>query len=144
MGKADVRQVREALRQVPLFARCSPRELASIASAGKVMEHDEGDVLAREGQRGLGFFLILDGSADVSIGGRTRATLGAGDFFGEISLIDEGPRTATVTATSPVRTFALTAWTFRELIERNASIALKMLETVAARVRDASDADLTA
>jgi CRP/FNR family transcriptional regulator, cyclic AMP receptor protein len=132
------REVQELLGRVPLFSGCSKRELVEIASAAKGVDHPEGHVLAKEGERGIGFFLITDGSAVVTVGGRSRAKLGPGDFFGEISLLDEGPRSATVTATSPVKTVGITAWTFKGLIEQHPSIALRMLEMVAARVRKAS------
>ncbi len=128
------------LRNVPLFSGSTERELAAVANAAKLVAHGEGDVLAREGERGIGFFLICEGTARVSVGGKTRATLGPGDFFGEISLLDEGPRSATVTATSPVTVLGLTAWTFKGLVERHPSIALRMLEMVAARLRRASTA----
>jgi CRP-like cAMP-binding protein len=135
-SKTDIQKM---LSEVPLFSECSKKELGEIASAGKVVDHKAGDVLAREGQSGLGFFMIADGSADVTIGGSKKASLGKGDFFGEVSLLDEGPRSATVTATSsPTTLLGLTAWAFKDLVERHPTIALKMLETVAGRVRKAS------
>lgn len=140
---ASKSEVQKLLSEVSLFSGCTKKELAEISSAGKWIEHDAGDVIAREGQRGLGFFLIADGTAEVTIGGSPRATLKRGDFFGEISLLDEGPRSATVTATTLVTLFGLTAWAFKDLIERHPSIALTMLETVAARVRSASAAQPT-
>jgi CRP-like cAMP-binding protein len=140
---ASKSEVQQLLSEVSLFSGCSKKELAEIASAGKWIDHDAGDVIAREGQRGLGFFLIADGTAEVTIGGARRATLKRGDFFGEISLLDEGPRSATVTAGTPVTLFGLTAWAFKDLIERHPSIALTMLETVASRVRSASAAQPT-
>src|SRR5205807_10096839 len=100
--------------------------------------HREGNVIAREGDTGVGFFLITEGTADVSVGGKSRATLGPGAFFGEISLLDRGPRTATVTATSPIAMLALTAWTFRGLVEQHPTIALNMLRVVAERLRNAA------
>jgi CRP/FNR family cyclic AMP-dependent transcriptional regulator len=130
----------EQLSRVPLFSKCSKRELSEIASAAKVIEHEADDVLAREGERGIGFFLIVDGKAEVSVGGRRRASLGPSDFFGEISLLDEGPRSATVVATSPTRLLGLTAWTFRGLVEQHPRIALALLEAVAGRVRQAAAA----
>ncbi|HYU58368.1 MAG TPA: cyclic nucleotide-binding domain-containing protein [Actinomycetota bacterium] len=131
----------EALRSVPLFAHCTKRELQEIASASKIIERPAGTVLAREGERGVGFFLIIDGHAIVTVGGRKRADVGPGQFFGEISLIDEGPRTATVTATTPVATLGMTAWTFRGLIHDHPGIALRMLEVVAGRLRASAGAN---
>ena len=126
------------LRKVPLFSGCTKRELEAIARATKEVRHREGHVIAGEGDTGIGFFLITEGSADVSVGGKIRARLGPGDFFGEISLLDRGPRTATVTASSPITLLGLTAWTFRGLVEQHPTIALNMLKVVAKRLRSAS------
>jgi CRP/FNR family cyclic AMP-dependent transcriptional regulator len=130
------------LSEVPIFQDLSKKELAEIDRAAKEVSHREGAVLAREGDSGLGFFLIVDGTARVTVGNRPRARLGPGDFFGEISLIDQGPRTATVIAESPITTLGLTAWVFKRLIEQNPSIAAKMLKVMARRLRAASR-DLT-
>jgi CRP-like cAMP-binding protein len=100
-------------------------------------------MLAREGEPGLGFFLILDGTAAVTVRGRDRAKMGPGDFFGEISLLDNGPRSATVTAVTPIHVMGLTQWVFKRLVESNPTIALKMLKTMAARLR-ASSREITA
>jgi CRP/FNR family cyclic AMP-dependent transcriptional regulator len=90
----------------------------------------------------MGFFLIVDGTATVSVAGRPRKRMSAGDFFGEISLLDNGPRTATVTAESPVKLLGLTQWGFKRLVESNPGIATKMLKTMASRLR-AATADIT-
>jgi CRP/FNR family transcriptional regulator, cyclic AMP receptor protein len=128
------------LKKVPLFSGCTRHELDAISRATKEVKHKEGHVIAREGDTGIGFFLITEGTADVSIGGKTRARLGPGDFFGEISLLDRGPRTATVTATSPIKMLGLTAWVFRGLVEQHPTIALNMLKVVAQRLRGAAAA----
>ncbi len=126
------------LAQVPMFSGCSKRELAVIARAAKEVSHREGTVIAREGERGIGFFLILEGTAKVTIGGKTKATLGPGEFFGEVALLDGGPRTATVVATSPLHLLGITGWVFRGLLQEHPSIAIKTLESLAARLRSAS------
>ena len=126
------------LANVPIFSGCSKRELAVIARAAKEVSHREGTVIAREGERGIGLFLILEGRCTVSIGGKAKAKLGPGDFFGEVALLDGGPRTATVTATSPVRLAGITGWVFRGLLMEHPSIALKTLEAVAGRLRSVS------
>ena len=133
------RDLVQKLRKVPLFAGCSAREIGVIANAAKVMTDREGAVLAREGDAGIGLFVILEGTAQVSIGGRKRDTLGPGDFFGEIALLDRGPRSATVTATSEIRTAAITEWVFRGLLQQQPSIAVKTLEVLAGRVRAATN-----
>jgi CRP-like cAMP-binding protein len=126
------------LANVPIFSECTKRELAIIARAAKEVSHRQGTVIAREGERGIGLFLILEGRCDVSIGGKTKAKLGPGDFFGEVALLDGGPRTATVTAASPVRLAGITGWVFRGLLMEHPSIALKTLEAVAGRLRSVS------
>jgi CRP/FNR family transcriptional regulator, cyclic AMP receptor protein len=133
----DTREVTEKLTKVPMFSECTKRELQAIVRAAKEVSHREGHVIAQEGDRGVGFFLIIDGAAKVSIGGKTRAKLGAGDFFGEVALLDRGPRTATVTSTTPIKLIGLTGWVFRGLLEEHPAIALKMLEVVARRLREA-------
>ncbi|MBA3552215.1 MAG: cyclic nucleotide-binding domain-containing protein [Actinobacteria bacterium] len=129
----------DLLSKVPLFSECSPREIEAISRTAKEVSHREGDVLAREGEAGIGFFMILDGTALVEVGGSERASLREGDFFGEISLLDEGPRTATVRAETPVRLLAIPAWTFKGLLEQYPSMAVKMLKVVAGRLRAASE-----
>jgi CRP/FNR family transcriptional regulator, cyclic AMP receptor protein len=126
------------LAGVPLFEGLSKQDLTKIAKSAKEVTHRQGAVLAREGQSGLGFFLITDGTAGVKVGGRTAARLGSGDFFGEISLLDGGPRTATVTAETEVTTLGLTPWVFKRLVDSNPSIASKLLKVMAERLRASS------
>jgi CRP/FNR family transcriptional regulator, cyclic AMP receptor protein len=123
------------LAAVPIFSGCSRKELAIIQRAAKPVAHKAGAVIAREGERGIGLFLILEGTCTVSIGGRKKSTLGPGQFFGEIALLDGGPRTATVQADTDVRLLGLTEWMFRGLLAEHPSIALKTLESVAGRLR---------
>jgi CRP-like cAMP-binding protein len=129
------REISQQLGKVPLFSGLSNRELDAIVRAGKEVEHREGHVIAREGDRGIGFFLVLEGEARVSRGGKGLAKLKPGDFFGEISLLDRGPRTATVTASTRIRLLGVTAWVFRGLLVEYPSIAMKLLEVVAGRLR---------
>ncbi len=131
-------KIAQQIAQVPLFSGCSKRELNVIARAAKEVAHKEGTVVAREGERGIGLFLITEGTVKVTIGGKTKAKLGPGDFFGEIALLDGGTRTATVTATSPLKLLGITGWVFRGLIGQHPAIALKTLESVAGRLRTAS------
>ena len=128
------------LAKVPLFSECSQRDLQTVARVVREIPHGAGTVIAREGEPGVGLFIILDGTAEVSIGGRKKATLGPGDFFGEIALLDGGPRTATVTAKSDVKLLGLTEWVFRGLMAEHPSIALKTLQQMAARLRSATKA----
>jgi CRP/FNR family transcriptional regulator, cyclic AMP receptor protein len=128
----------DLLGSVPLFSECTAKELRAIAGVTKEVEHHEGDVLAREGDKGLGFFVIADGEARVSIRGRSRAKLGPGDFFGEISLLDEGPRSATVTAVTPMSLYGITAWNFRQLVAKHPALARRLLKVMADRLRRSS------
>ena len=130
----------EEIARVPLFFGCSNRELQAIARAVKEIDHKAGTVIAREGDPGIGLFIIASGKADVSIGGKKKSSLGKGDYFGEIALLDGGPRTATVTATTPVRLYGLTEWTFRGLMQQDPKIAIKVLVAMAGRLRNATKA----
>ena len=131
-------KVVDQLGKVPLFSDCSQRDLQTIARVVKDIDHPAGTVVAREGALGVGLFVIADGTADVTIGGKKKATLGPGDFFGEIALLDGGPRTATVTATSDVHLLGLTEWVFRGLMQEHPSIAVKTLQAMAGRLRGAT------
>lgn len=127
----------ELIRQVPLFSDLDKSEMQGLASSMKERTFDEGDTIASEGQSGIGFFIIDEGEAAVSVGGEDRATLGHGDYFGEVALIDDGARTATIKAKSPLKCYGITSWEFRPLVEGNAGLAWKMLQMMAKRLRDA-------
>jgi CRP/FNR family transcriptional regulator, cyclic AMP receptor protein len=126
----------EVLQQVPLFKNLPEKQLRSLASEFTERRFTEGQELTSEGMGGAGFFIIASGTARVTVGGAERATLGPGDFFGEIALIDGGTRTATITATSDGVAHGLTPWQFRPLVETNAEIAWPLLEEMARRVRE--------
>lgn len=127
----------ELVQQVPLFAGLDRRELERLARSFKESSFEPGDVVAAEGEGGVGFFVIESGEAGVTVRGTDRARLRPGDHFGEIALIDDGARTATVTALTPLRCYGLTSWEFRPLVESNAGIAWKLLQTLAQRLRAA-------
>ena len=127
----------ELLQRVPLFEDFERGELERLARSFKERTFDAGSTVVAEGKSGAGFFVIESGEATVSTRGAERRKLGAGDYFGEIALIDDGARTATVTAESELRCYGLTSWEFRPLVESNASIAWKLLETMAKRLRAA-------
>jgi CRP-like cAMP-binding protein len=127
----------ELLQRVPLFADFERGELQRLARSFKERTFEAGSTVAGEGRTGAGFFVIESGEASVSVRGQERAKIGPGDYFGEIALIDEGARSATITADSELRCYGLTSWEFRPLVEGNAAIAWKLLETMAKRLRAA-------
>jgi CRP-like cAMP-binding protein len=127
----------ELLQRVPLFSDLDERELRTLASTFKERTFPEGEEVASEGRGGAGFFLIDEGRAKVTVRGEERAELGPGDYFGEIALIDEGARTATVTAETDLRCYALTFWEFRPLLESEPSVTWKLLQAVARMLRAA-------
>src|SRR5205809_2035693 len=127
----------ELIRQVPLFADLDKRDVQGLASTMKERDFDAGATIASEGSTGIGFFIIDEGEATVSVQGAEVNTLSHGDYFGEVALIDDGARTATITAKTPLKAYGITSWEFRPLIESNAGLAWKMLQTMAKRLRDA-------
>jgi CRP-like cAMP-binding protein len=128
----------ELLKSVPLFAGCSKSELRELAMTADEIDLRDGHVLTKEGRPGREFFVLVDGTARVTQKGRKIADLGAGDWFGEIALLTDAPRTATVTATSPVDVLVITDRSFRRVVETMPSIALKVLASVGERLaRDA-------
>lgn len=127
----------ELIRQVPLFANLNKSEMQGLSSSMKERQFDEGDTIAAEGATGVGFFIIDEGEATVSVRGNEVRTLKHGDYFGEVALIDDGARTATITAKTPLKCYGITSWEFRPLVEDNAQLAWTMLQTIARRLRDA-------
>ena len=126
----------ELLRQVPLFEDLSKRELGRLAKSFKESGFKAGDEIATEGKGGVGFFVIGEGHVVYSVDGREVGRGSPGDFFGEIALIDDGPRSATVTAATDVTAYGLTSWEFKPLVEENAAIAWELLQAMAKRLRD--------
>jgi CRP/FNR family transcriptional regulator, cyclic AMP receptor protein len=124
----------EQMRRVPLFAGCSKRELAEIASIADELDLPEGRNLTREGELGHEFFVLLEGSADIRRKGRKVDSLKPGDFAGELSLILRRPRNATITTSSPVRLLVVTEQSFRRLLKRQPPIQLKVMEAALDRV----------
>ena len=127
----------DILRRVPLFAELEQRDLERIADSFKQRDYAAGDTIASEGSGGAGFFVIADGTAKVTVHGEDRTTLGPGDYFGEIALIDEGARTASVTAETDMTTYAMTFWEFRPIVETDSRIAWKLVKALARRLREA-------
>jgi len=127
----------EVIERVPFFANMSPRDVEGIAALFKERRFAAGETITKEGAGGAAFFVIESGEAVVSVGGRQRAMLTNGDYFGEIALIDEGARSATITASTDLVCYGLTYWEFRPLVQKNATIAWNLLQTLAQRLRTA-------
>ena len=124
----------DLIRRVPLFERCSKRELALVASVADELDVAPGTVLTREDAIGREFVVLVDGTAEVTRGGRKINELAGGDFLGEIALVSGRPRTATVTTTSNARMLVVTDRAFRRLLEESPSIQMKVLEALADRL----------
>ena len=127
----------ELLAQVPLFADLDKRELERLAKSFHDRTFKAGATIATAGTGGVGFFVIGEGEATVTVGGREVGKLKKGDYFGEVALIDEQhSRSATVTADTDLVTYGLTVWEFRPLVESSPSIAWKLLQSLAAKLRE--------
>jgi CRP/FNR family transcriptional regulator, cyclic AMP receptor protein len=124
----------ELLKRVPLFAGCSKKELARLATLADEIDFRPGKTLIREGALGREFFILVDGTAQISRKGRNIDNAGPGDFFGEMALLADQPRNATVTTTSDVDALVITARSFRDMIGDNPLIALKLMRAVAERL----------
>jgi CRP/FNR family transcriptional regulator len=121
----------DLVSQVDLFRDLDRGELRDVAGAMKEYRFPAGREIVSEGSGGAGFFLISEGTAKVLVGGAEVRTLGPGDSFGEIALVADVPRTATVTADSDVTCWGLTSWAFRPIVEHNASVAWKLVQLLA-------------
>jgi CRP/FNR family transcriptional regulator, cyclic AMP receptor protein len=127
----------EAMREVPLFHELDDAELEQVARLFKQRTFAPQETVAKEGSGGAAFYLIESGTATVTVGGQERSSLGPGDYFGEIALIDEGARSATITANEELVTYGLTFWDFRPLVQENAAICWKLLQFMVGRLRAA-------
>jgi CRP/FNR family transcriptional regulator len=126
----------EHLRNVPIFSKLPARELEYVARSVKERVYEPGAVIVKEGDPGLGFFLITEGRVDVSHRDHRIRDMGPGEFFGEMALMEETPRTATVTARERTRCLQLVRWDFRALLKENPDLAVRMLEVVVQRLRE--------
>lgn len=122
------------LKNVPLFAGLNDRELENIASSMHERRYAAGDTVTQEGAGGVGFFVVESGEADVTVGGEAKGSIGPGDYFGEIALLKDSLRTATITARTDMVCHGMTAWEFRPLVESNSEIAWKLLTAMAEKL----------
>ncbi|MGZ4675312.1 MAG: cyclic nucleotide-binding domain-containing protein [Acidimicrobiia bacterium] len=133
MSKCDA----DLLARVPLFADLTARELKAVAAVAKHSHYAPGAVIVEEGTPGGRFFVLESGTAKVVQGGRTRAQLTAGSYFGELSVLDGEPRSASVVATSPSDVWSIAEFNFRPLVKQQPALAAKLLAALAGRLRAA-------
>jgi len=127
----------DMLAAVDLFTVLTKKEIKKIHDAGKEVSFHVGRTIVTEGETGVGFHLILKGKAKVTVNGRLRATLGPGDYFGEMAIIDRGPRSATVTADTDVQTLAIASWDFMPVLSENFEMCRKIMVELSHRLRRA-------
>jgi CRP-like cAMP-binding protein len=135
MGRGVPKAVVDLLRTVPLLSGCNTKELRQIAGLGAPVALVDGMVLTEQGQPGREFFLLMDGKARCLVDGSVVAEFGPGDFFGEMALLDRGPRHATVIAEGPGEVQVLDGREFTALLDASPGIAKKLLVTLAERER---------
>jgi len=133
-GSSDVSS---ALKAVPFFSGLDNKQLKTVAESGKELTYNSGDTIVEEGTMGVGFYMVIEGKVEVRKGTKTLAKLSKGQFFGEMSLIDEEPRSADVVAIAPTTCFTLSTWVFSALIKQHPELALSMLKELAKRLRGA-------
>ncbi len=126
----------ELMGGVPLFNGLNKKELNKVFDTAKVVWHNEGQEVMSEGRGGVGFHLIVDGKAKVVRHGRTVATLGPGEFFGEMALVDDAPRSASVVADTKLSTLVISKWEFRPMVKDHPELAWKLIEHLVHRVRE--------
>jgi CRP-like cAMP-binding protein len=129
----------EFLGKVPIFESCTPEEISSIVAVAQEHAYAPGQIIVTQGTPGQAFYLILGGRVGIERDGSVLGAFGAGDFFGEMSLLDSAPRSATIRAIDETRCLMLSSWDFKGLIERSPSIAIKLLEVLSRRLRVADE-----
>ncbi len=135
MAKESGERLAVLISKVSLFSELSQKDLKSIAKSGTERKFTIGDIIVKEGETGVGFYLILDGTVEVRKKKKTLSTLTTGDFFGEMGLIDDQPRSADVVAVSPTVTFCLSPWTFLGIIKGNPNVSVGMMKVLVGRLR---------
>jgi len=129
----------EFLARVPIFANCTPSEIDAIVAVAQESGFQAGQIIVTQGTPGQAFYLILSGRVEIVRDGQSLGAFGPGDFFGEMSLLDQAPRSATIKALEPTLCMMLSSWDFKALLEQHPSIAVKLLEILSRRLRVADE-----
>lgn len=129
----------EFLARVPLFGNCTRQEIEAITAVAQDSTFEPGQIIVTQGTPGQAFYLILSGRVEILRDGASLGGFGPGDFFGEMSLLDAAPRSATIRALEPTSCMMLSSWDFRSVLEKHPSIAIKLLEIFSRRLRVAND-----
>jgi CRP/FNR family transcriptional regulator, cyclic AMP receptor protein len=140
LSKESEERLAKMIGKVSLFSGLSQKQLKSIGKSGAERKFEPGHVIVKEGETGVGFYLILDGKVEVRKKKKVLSTLSTNDFFGEMGLIDDQPRSADVVALSPTTTFCLSVWSFSGIVVGNPQIAIKMMKVLVARLRTSNKA----
>jgi CRP-like cAMP-binding protein len=130
----------DSLKAVPLFSQLSAKDLKNLAQSMHEKRYDAGQHVVTQGESGIGFFVILEGTAKVSVGGEERRTLRAGDYFGELAVLENEIRSASITADEGLRCAGMTAWHFRPFVRDHPDVAWALLTQLAGRLRQAEAA----
>jgi CRP-like cAMP-binding protein len=118
----------EILQKAPLWSGLTEKQLKVIARSFKELKYETGDIIVHKGETGVGFYLIAKGTVEVRSDGKVLSKLGPGQFFGEMAILDDQPRSADVVALEPLRCFALTSWSFKSIVSNHPNMALKLLQ----------------
>ncbi len=129
----------EFLARVPIFANCTPEEISAVVSVAQEAYYQPGQIIVTQGTPGQAFYLVLAGRVEILRDGTSLGAFGSGDFFGEMSLLDQAPRSATIRALDQTVCLMLSSWDFKALLEKHPSIAIKLLEVLSRRLRVADE-----
>jgi CRP-like cAMP-binding protein len=139
-GSTDIAS---SLASVPFLSGLDKKQLRLIAESGKELSYRPGETIVEEGTMGVGFYLLLDGAVEVRKRSKVLATLSKGQFFGEMSLVDEHPRSADVVAVQPTKCLTISTWVFAAMVKQHPELALPMLKELARRLRDAQKSPMS-
>jgi CRP-like cAMP-binding protein len=127
------------LARIPLFAHCTAQEIEAIEAVAQEHVYEPGQIIVTQGTPGQAFYTVISGRVEIVRDGKSLGAFGPGDFFGEMSLLDQAPRSATIRALETTKCLMLSSWDFRALLEKHPSIAIKLLEVLSRRLRVADE-----